>query len=74
MGLESYHDDAHEVMAGFLQHAVTWEGCHYGALLPEEHPFSFCQLLGLTAGERDCLFSTCGFVMKTGTAQELWFL
>ena len=67
MGLESYHDDAHEAMASFLQHAVTREG--------HQHPFSFCQLLGLTAGERDCLFSTCGFMMrKTGTAQELWFL
>jgi hypothetical protein len=35
-------------------------------MLPEEHPFSFCRLLGLTAGERDCLFCACGFLSKTG--------
>ena len=66
MGLESYRDKAREALAGFLRHAVTCEGRLYGAMLPEEHPFSFCQLLGVTAVERDCLFSACGFLSKTG--------
>ena len=48
MGLESYRDDARAALASFLLHAVTQEGRLYGALLPEQHPFSFCQLLGLT--------------------------
>jgi hypothetical protein len=66
MGLESYRDDAREALASFLRHAVTREGCFYGAMLPAEHPFSFCQLLGLRTGERDCLFSACGFWSKAG--------
>jgi hypothetical protein len=64
MGLESYRDDAREALANFLRHTVTGEGRFYGAMLPAEHPFSFCQLLGLSTGERDCLFSACGFLMS----------
>jgi hypothetical protein len=51
MGLDSYHDEAHAALASFLSHA-----CLYGALLPEQHPFSFCQLLGLTFEELEGLF------------------
>jgi hypothetical protein len=64
MGLESYRDNARVALASFLRHTVTREGRFYGAMLPEEHPFSFCKLLGLSAGERDCLFSACGFFCK----------
>jgi hypothetical protein len=64
MGLESYRDDAREALAIFLRHTVTGEGRFYGVMLPAEHPFSFCQLLGLSTGERDCLFSACSFLMS----------
>ena len=75
MGLESYRDDARAALASFLLHAVTQEGRLYGALLPEQHPFSFCQLLSLTFHELKCLFFACGFVTtKKGMPQKLWFL
>jgi hypothetical protein len=74
MGLESYHGEARAALASFLAHAVNQEGRLYGALLPEQHPFSFCQLLGLTFQELKCLFFACGFVTTKKGMSSLTFL
>jgi hypothetical protein len=73
MSLESYREEAHDAFGQFLQHALTLESRWYGPMLPEDHPFSCCQLLNLTSEERDCFFEACGFVKRVGAEKKAVF-
>jgi hypothetical protein len=74
MGLESYRGKARAALASFLSHVINQEGCLYGALLPEQHPFSFCQLLGLTFQELKCLLFLVASLPLRKTCLRNFFL
>jgi hypothetical protein len=70
MSLESHSEEARSSLAAFLVSILEVPQHWYSPMLGEDHPSSFCSLIGLTTAELDVLLESCRFLTKRGKEQK----